>query len=69
MKIAKNNINLRIANEKEEKIGKELLMSAEMIGSQHILVSEDAFDGYLSFYMGVENKLGEIDSCGWIGKL
>lgn len=77
MKIASNPIDLRIASESEKKLAETLIDEgnervlglAKIENPEHILVSETAFSGHLSFYMGFENENGEIESCGWIGKL
>lgn len=76
MIIAANSINLRIASEKEESIGRTLIDNGnstpgKLFTSQpkYILVSEEAFDGCLSFYLGFKNENNEIESCGWIGKI
>ncbi len=80
MKIANNPIGLRIATNDEKETAESMLVPANerqntngysfYMGSPvYVLVSETAFPGELSFYSGIENKNGEIDSCGWIGKL
>ena len=66
MKIATNPIELQMANESEITSAKGICKD---LGSAFVLVSYSAFPGFVSFYKGLENESGEIESVGWIGKL
>ena len=78
MKIAENPIQLRLATEAEKQTAESMIVpvaerqntggySFYMERPGHVLVSETAFVGLLSFYSAIENENGELESCGWIG--
>lgn len=70
MNITENPINFRVASESEKAEAVSIVESGSRgIIPEIVLVSETAFPGQMSYYRGVVNEDGVVESGGWIGKL
>lgn len=75
MKIASNPIGLRLTTDSEKQTALSMIVAPHNAGGfspsmgipTHVLVSETAFPGTLSFYAAIINGAGELESAGWIG--